>query len=112
VLQCAALCCSALEYVALFGSVSQCVAVSCSAFEELTAACADQTRLLYFGTCGALCCIVLQWAALCCSMLQCVAVYGSVLQCVAVSCSAFEMLTAACTNQTRLLYFGTCIVVC
>jgi len=57
VLQCVAVCCSAL----------QCVVVCCSALQ-----------------CVAVCCSALQGVAGCCSVLQCVAVCYSVMQCVAV----------------------------
>ena len=61
--QCVAVCCSALQYVAVRCSVLQCVAVCCSA---------------------------LQCVAVRCSVFQCVLVSSSMLQCVAVSCSVLQ----------------------
>ena len=85
-----AVCCSVLQYIAVWCSVvptwlslvqlncfivMQCVAVSCSVLQ-----------------CGALCCSVLQCLAVSCSVLQCLAVCYSVVHCVAVSCSALQCL--------------------
>ena len=58
VLQCVAVCCSALQCVTLCCIVLQCIVVYCS---------------------------VMQFVAACCSVLQCVAVRYSALHCVAVS---------------------------
>jgi len=58
VLQCVAVCCSALQCVAVRCSVLQCIAVCCSALQ-----------------CVAVRCSVLQCVAVCCSVLQCVAVW-------------------------------------
>jgi len=55
VLQCVAVCCSALQCAAVRCSVLQCVAVCCSALQ-----------------CAAARCSVLQCVAVCCSALQCV----------------------------------------
>jgi len=54
----------------------QCVAVCCSALQRV--ALSRDTRGLYF-----VCCSVLQCVAVCCSVLQCGAVCCSVLRCVA-----------------------------
>jgi len=61
-MQCVAVCCSVLQYVAV------------SLYIEQT-------------ECVAACCSVLQRIAVCCSVLQCVAVCCSVVQCVAMCCS-------------------------
>jgi len=74
VLQCVELCCSVLQYAAVYFplgpmrelqhvSVLQCVAVCCSVLQCVS--------------------ILLRCVALCCRVLRCVAVRSSVLQCVA-----------------------------
>jgi len=70
VLQCVAVCGSALQSTAVRRSVLQCVAVCCSAYQA--------PSTVNHGTHG---CSALQCVAVCCSVLQCVAVCCSVLQC-------------------------------
>ena len=86
VLQCGAVCYSALQCVATRCNVLQRVAVCHSHTECL--------RLLLLGLLhGAGVCGVskhIKCVAVCCSMLQCVAACCSVLQCVAVCCSALQ----------------------
>ena len=92
-LQCAVVCCSVLQCVAVRYIKSLILG-------KLTIAAAPERRfgevdddLCHGGglhTCVALCCSVLQCDAVCCSMLQCVAVCCSVLQCVAVCCSVLQ----------------------
>jgi len=74
------LCCSMLQYVAVWTSVSLCVAVCCSVLQYVAVCCS-------VNQCVTVCCSVLQCVAVCCSMLQCEPVCCSVLQCVAVCCS-------------------------
>ena len=97
-LRCVAVCCSVLQYVAVFPkraqaiqepcktgkrSVLQCVAVCCSALQCVAVCCSVLQ-------CAAVCCSVLQCVAVCCSVLQYVAVCYSVLQCAAVCCSILQ----------------------
>ena len=80
VLQCVAVCCSALQYV-------MCVAMCCSVLQRVSA-----------------CCSVLQGVAVCWGVLQCVAVgsempsvgFSPVLQCVAASCSVLRCIAVCC----------------
>jgi len=76
--QCVTVCCSVLQYVAVFidgfCEALQCVAVCCSVF------------LVYHSVwqcvfqCVAVCCSVTGFLAVCCNVLQCVAACCSVLQ--------------------------------
>ena len=65
-MQCGAVCCSVLQYVAVFCKVLQCVATFCSVLQRV-----------------AVCCSILQYIAVYCSVLQRVAVCGRLLQCIA-----------------------------
>ena len=76
VLQCVAVCCSALSCVAVRYRVLQCVVVCCR--------------------CVPLCCSMLQHVAcvaVCCSVMQCVIVCCGVMQCVAVCCNVLQCIT-------------------
>jgi len=75
VLQCFAVLCSALQYVAVWWSVSQCVAVHIIRILEL---CLVSRWPV---CCVAMCCSALQCFAVLCSVLQCDEVCRSVLQC-------------------------------
>jgi len=78
-------------------SVLQCVAVGCSwlqwvavGFNLFYLLCRRQTRRCYNVNvlqCVPVCASVLQCGAVCCSVVQCVAVWCSVVQCGAVCCS-------------------------
>jgi len=92
---CGEVCCSVLQYVAVWCSVVQCGAV-CYSLEVL---------------CGALCCCVFECIAVCCSVLQSVAVCCSVLQRVAdththlaVNCHVLEV-----RSILRVPYMATTI---
>ena len=60
------MCCSALQYVAMYCSMLQCVAV-CYSVLQCAAVCCNVSQ------CVAACCSVLQCAAMCCCVLLCVA---------------------------------------
>ena len=92
-LQCVAVCCSALLCVAdllnvmalcsvlqCVGSVLQCAAVFCSVLQCVAVCCRSAQRHCAVLQCAAVCCSVLQCATVCRSVLQCVAVCGHVLQ--------------------------------
>jgi len=77
-LQCVAVCCSELQFVAVWCKVLQCVAVCCSVFSHTNfRICCSAILLLYCGVevcfsrlqCVAACCSVLQRVAVCCSVL-------------------------------------------
>jgi len=68
-------------------SALQCVAVCCSALQYIAE---HTTSRLFELQCVAVYCSVLQCVAVCCSVWQCVAVCCSVLQCVAVRCSILQ----------------------
>jgi len=93
VLQYAAVCCSAL----------QCVAVCCTV--------AKKGRRLYGAHCVVFCCSVLQCVAVCCSVLQCAAVYCKVLQCVAVCCRVVQGRVITCIVQKCCIALQ-CVAVC
>ena len=70
VLQCVAVCCSALQ------CESHDIALTVSAHLSIA-----NVRVVCVLQCVAVCCSVLQCVAVCCSLLQCVAVRCSALQC-------------------------------
>ena len=77
--QCAAGCCSVLQYVSLCDAQTPCYDTS--------------DCLALTSQCVAVCCIVLQCLAVAsCSMLQCLAVSFTMLQCLAVCCSVLHMV--------------------
>jgi len=103
VLQCVAVFCSVLRYVAACQCVAVChpgseyhslvqleiryVAVCCGVLKYVEVCCSVSTRVAvpFVGaTWHQVCCSVLQYVAVRCSVLQCVAVCCSTLQCVAV----------------------------
>jgi len=86
VLQCVAVCCSAMQYVALGYYVLPCVAVRCSCS-------AGQFYMRHVGSLR----MILQLEAVYCSVLQCIAVYCSVLQCVAVCCDVLYLVAMHCS---------------
>ena len=116
-LQCAAVCCSVLQYVAVCCSMLQCVATEwcCVAVCRSVLQCVTNTRARYgankvasnssaaplqksvpvlkCASCGVLQSFsVMQCVAVCCSVFSSVAVYCSVLQCVAVGCREMRLI--------------------
>ena len=83
-LQCVAVCCSAMQCDAVFHSVLLTVCGNALQMLQCVAVCYSVLQ------CVAVCCSVLQCVAVCCSVLQCVTVCCSVLQCVAVCCSVLQ----------------------
>jgi len=74
-------------------------------FDVLTAACANQTRLLYFGARVAVWCSVVQCGAVWCSVVQCGAVWCRVVQDGAVWCSAVQCVAVRCSvMQCRVVH--------
>jgi len=90
VMQCDAVCWSALPCVVVWRSVLQCDAVWCSVMQCDAVWCSALQ-------CVAVCCSMLQYVAVCCSMLQYVAVRCSVLQCVALRCRILHCVAVYCS---------------
>ena len=97
-LQCVAIRCSALFYVAAYYSVALRICSVPQLHTIPVAVCCSKLQ------CVVTCCSVLQWCVShllrssaphhsCCSVLQCVAVHYTVLQCVAVCCSMLQYVT-------------------
>jgi len=100
-------------------NVLQCVAVRCGVLQYVAAALsysdpADAHPLRRVAMSHAVCCSVLQCAAVCCSVLQCVAVCCSVLQCAAmccsVCCSARRTFSPTCGHESCSML--QCVAVC
>jgi len=87
-LQCVAVCCSVLQYVAVC-----CVAV-CDKRTKFHLRFITERSLIRYSVlqCVAVCCSVLQCVAVCCSVLQCVAVCCSMLQCVVLQCVTYAQI--------------------
>jgi len=95
-LQCAAVCCSVLPYVAVCCRILQCAAVCCSVLPYV-----------------AVCCRMLQCVAVCCSVLPYVEVCCSALQCVSICCRMFPLFPwvtvhARCTHRTPTHHKTSC----
>ena len=124
-LQCVAVCCIVLQYVA--GVFQVCCSVTYQSASVLGSKMSHyntlQTHLqrtcntpsthcnilqsvLGFSAGGVdVCCNVLQCVVICCSVLQCVAVWCRVVQCVAVCCSMLQCVSVYCSVLQ-------CVVVC
>ena len=103
--------CSAVQCVAVCGSVLQCVSVCCSVlqghpFQNSSGGCtmtAPQSNLRYgafvflFELLVPCSCSELQCVAVCRSVSQCVTVCRIVLQCVAVCCSTLQCVAVSCS---------------
>ena len=79
-------------------SVVQCVAVCCSAMVVCLCKNGVCIAAIVCGQGVAVRCSVLQCIVLRCSVLQCVTVRCSVLQCVAVHCSALQCVAVCCCD--------------
>ena len=80
---CSAVCCSELQCVAVCWGVLQCDTVCCIVFPDAFVVLHFHVQQIFKRQ---VCCSVLQCVAVCCSVLQCVAVCCSMLQCVVVCC--------------------------
>ena len=90
VVQCVAVCCSVLQFVAV-----------CTLGNTLQHTATHFRFVLQF---VAVCCRVLPFVAVCCSVLQCVVVCCSVLQCVAVCCSVLPWLATLPVRESCHIY--------
>ena len=97
-LQFVAVCCSALQCVAVWYSVLLGVAVCCKCCSIFlwSSQIASRRRAALL-QCAEVCCIALQCVAVCCSVFQCVAVCCSALQGVAVCCSVLQGVAVCCS---------------
>jgi len=89
--------------------VLQCVAVCCSALRCISVRCSDRQQSVHTPV------YMLQCVAVCYSASQCVAVCRSVLQCVAVCCIVMQCVPARSSCRYTLLPIDcifTCVVPC
>ena len=93
-------CCSVLQCVAVCCSVLQCVAVCCSVLQLVI--CAKASVLLNVPS--AVRCV-------CCRVLQCVAVCCSALQCVALCCHSIQKTATYSGSDTKKSTRSICIFI-